>query len=60
MIPIQWPPEIDGIKLDKQVILGRVKNTDIWIELNAHLEWLKKTVSKEMQEAIQAWQEAHI
>lgn len=29
-----WPPKFDGIKIENQRVLGRVKNTDIWLELD--------------------------
>ncbi len=32
---IKWPPEIDAIKMIRETIFGRIKNTDIWIDLDA-------------------------
>jgi hypothetical protein len=58
MALIDWPPEFDGIKLTGHTIFGRVKNTDIWIELNSHIEWLQTISSKEMRATIQAWLES--
>lgn len=30
----EWPPKFDGIKIENQKVLGRVKNTAIWLELD--------------------------
>lgn len=34
MLSNSWPPEIDAIKINQTCLLGRVKNTDIWIEID--------------------------
>lgn len=53
---IKWPPEFDGIKINRTAIFGRVKDTDIWIELDVNqLEWLEDFLTKEMYEMILAW-----
>lgn len=58
MTNIKWPPQFDGIKIERQSIFGRVKDTDIWIELDlSHLEWLSDLLSPEMCETISAWAE---
>jgi hypothetical protein len=56
MTPIRWPPEIDAIKVDRESILGRVKNTDIWIDLNTmDSETLTTLLSTDMKNVYVAW-----
>ncbi len=31
---LHWPPEFDAVKFEKEMLLARVKNTDIWLELD--------------------------
>lgn len=56
MTNLNWPPDLDGIKIDKQSIFGRVRGTDIWVELDR----LKKNgeganFSQEINALILAW-----
>ncbi len=55
---IKWPPEFDGIKIEKQSILGRVKDTDIWVEFDLCVtDWLDGIQPIELLETLLAWVE---
>jgi hypothetical protein len=59
MLPIKWPPEFDGIKIDGCSILGRVENTEIWIEFDlTDTAWLSYLLSPQMYGIIAAWNRA--
>lgn len=55
-LQIKWPPEFDAIKIQEKIIFARVKDTDIWIELDPELpDWLDYLESTEMKETVLAW-----
>lgn len=61
MIPIKWPPELDGIKIAQDGIIARVKNTDIWIELDLKQPGcLAYLLSQKPNETILAWIESFL
>lgn len=56
MKPIKWPPEIDAIKFERESILARVKNTDIWIDLSTiDMESLERFLPQELEAIYNAW-----
>lgn len=53
-----WPPQFDGIKIDNQMVLGRVKDTQIWIELDlADPFWIKHIQSCPQLAALLPWRD---
>ncbi len=58
MLPLDWPPEFDGVKINRNSILVRVKDTDIWIELDINnLDSVSTGLPSNIQELIQAWRQ---
>lgn len=56
MKPIKWPPELDAVKMERESILGRIKNTDIWIDLSMiESEVLNFSLSPNLQAVYDAW-----
>lgn len=60
MILNKWPPEFDGIKIERNALFCRIKETDIWLEFELEwLSWPTKLLPKELHELILAWVELH-
>lgn len=59
MTATDWPPEFDGIKLEDEKVLARVKNTDVWLELDTEDPSWQYYVANDQRLAslFLAWQE---
>ncbi len=54
-----WPPEFDGIKIEQNKVLARVKDTDIWLELDINdSKWLAYLESDPQLAPLLAWLQA--
>lgn len=51
-------PELDAIKMDGAFLLGRIKNTEVWIEIDVFCECLLDNAqSQHLLSIILAWKE---
>ena len=56
MHSLPWPPELDAIKVEPARVQGRIKGTEIWLELNlTNPMWHETEHSREATQAISAW-----
>lgn len=54
-----WPPEFDGIKVEQNKVLARVKETDIWLELDiTDTKWLAYLETDPQLAPLLAWLQA--
>lgn len=52
----EWPPEFDGIKIETNKLLARVKDTDIWLELDLQDPfWVKYVKGSDELTPLLAW-----
>jgi hypothetical protein len=53
---LAWPPELDAIKIEQACVQGRIRGTEIWMELDlTNPVWREGEHSKEVSDAIIAW-----
>jgi hypothetical protein len=53
---LQWPPEFDAIKIVEKSLYCRVRETEIWLEVNSsHLAWLEELAPSPIRDIILAW-----
>jgi hypothetical protein len=54
-----WPPEFDGIKVEQNKVLARVKDTDIWLELDSNdSKWIEFFEKDPQLAPLLAWLQA--
>jgi hypothetical protein len=55
---LPWPPEIDAIKIEQDCLYGRIKDTQIWLEIDQQSnDWLILPSSTSVHQAVLAWSE---